>query len=245
MYIATVNSTNDYLRLHPDIVTLRTDFQTSGRGQAGNHWESEPGKNLLFSTRLKEIGLAATDQWFINMLVAVALYETLNTKLSTLNSTLTIKWPNDLYYGDKKLAGVLIENTLLGTRIADSIIGIGLNLNQTEWHSDAPNPISLKQITGEDYDPDDIMNMLLTTLAQLMPNMNRIRSDYMQHLYRREGFYWWEEREVSTMPTMNGTRTEQSFEAQIVDITSQGELVLQTHNQDIKTYNFKQIKYIL
>lgn len=245
MYIATVNSTNDYLRLHPDVVTLRTDFQTSGRGQAGNHWESEQGQNLLFSTRLKEIGLAATDQWFINMLVAVALYETLNAKLSTLNSTLTIKWPNDLYYGDKKLAGVLIENTLLGTRIADSIIGIGLNLNQTEWHSDAPNPISLKQITGEDYDPDEIMNIFLTTLAQLMPNMNRIRSDYMQHLYRREGFYWWEEREVSTMPTMNGQRTEQSFEAQIVDITSQGELVLQTHNQDIKTYHFKQIKYIL
>ncbi|MBQ0153978.1 MAG: biotin--[acetyl-CoA-carboxylase] ligase [Bacteroidales bacterium] len=245
MYIATVNSTNDYLRLHPDIVTLRTDFQTSGRGQAGNHWESEQGQNLLFSTRLKEIGLAATDQWFINMLVAVALYETLNTKLSTLNSTLTIKWPNDLYYGDKKLAGVLIENTLLGTHIADSIIGIGLNLNQTEWHSDAPNPVSLKQITGEDYDPDEIMNMFLTTLAQLMPNMNRIRSDYMQHLYRREGFYWWEEREVSTMPTMNGTRTEQSFEAQIVDITPQGELVLQTRNQEIKTYHFKQIKYIL
>ena len=245
MYIATVNSTNDYLRLHPDIVTLRTDFQTSGRGQAGNHWESEQGQNLLFSTRLKEIGLAATDQWFINMLVAVALYETLNAKLSTLNSTLTIKWPNDIYYGDKKLAGVLIENRLLGNRIVDSIIGIGLNLNQTKWHSDAPNPISLKQITGEDYDPDDIMNIFLTTLAQLMPNMNRIRSDYMQHLYRREGFYWWEEREVSTMPTMNGTRTDQSFEAQIVDITSQGELVLQTRNQDIKTYHFKQIKYIL
>lgn len=245
MYIATVNSTNDYLRLHPDIVTLRTDFQTSGRGQAGNHWESEQGQNLLFSTRLKEIGLAATDQWFINMLVSVALYETLHATLSTLHSNLTIKWPNDLYYGDKKLAGVLIENTLLGTRIADSIIGIGLNLNQTEWHSDAPNPISLKQITGEDYDPDEIMNIFLTTLAQLMPNMNRIRSDYMQHLYRREGFYWWEEREVSTMPTMNGARTEQSFEAQIVDITSQGELVLQTRNQDIKTYHFKQIKYIL
>lgn len=245
MYIATVNSTNDYLRLHPDVVTLRTDFQTSGRGQAGNHWESEQGQNLLFSTRLKEIGLAATDQWFINMLVAVALYETLHATLSTLHANLAIKWPNDLYYGDKKLAGVLIENTLLGTRIADSIIGIGLNLNQTEWHSDAPNPVSLKQITGEDYDPDDIMNIFLTTLTQLMPNMNRIRSDYMQHLYRREGFYWWEEREVSTMPTMNGTRTEQSFEAQIVDITPQGELVLQTHNQDIKTYHFKQIKYIL
>lgn len=245
MYIATVNSTNDYLRLHPDIVTLRTDFQTAGRGQAGNHWESEPGQNLLFSTRLKEIGLAATDQWFINMLVAVALYETLNAKLSTLNSTLTIKWPNDIYYGDRKLAGVLIENRLLGNRIVDSIIGIGLNLNQTEWHSDAPNPISLKQITGEDYDPDEIMNIFLTTLAQLMPNMNRIRSDYMQHLYRREGFYWWEEREVSTMPTMNGTRTDQSFEAQIVDITPQGELVLQTRKQDIKTYHFKQIKYIL
>lgn len=242
MYIATVNSTNDYLRLHPDVVTLRTDYQTAGRGQAGNGWESEPGKNLLFSTRLKDLGLDAGEQWLINILVSVALYKTL---AHSSTHPLTIKWPNDLYYGDQKLAGVLIENTLLGNRIADSIIGIGLNLNQTEWHSDAPNPVSLKQITGMDYDPDEVMKTFLTTLTELVPEMRRLRSTYMQHLYRREGFYWWEEREVSTMPTMNGTRTEQSFEAQIMDITPQGELVLQTRNQDIKTYHFKQIKYIL
>lgn len=242
MYIATVNSTNDYLRLHPDVVTLRTDYQTAGHGQAGNGWESEPGKNLLFSTRLKDLGLDAGEQWLINILVSVALYKTLTHSSKT---TLTIKWPNDLYYGDQKLAGVLIENTLLGNRIADSIIGIGLNLNQTEWHSDAPNPVSLKQITGMDYDPDEVMKTFLTTLTELVPEMRRLRSTYMQYLYRREGFYWWEEREVSTMPTMNGTRTEQSFEAQIMDITPQGELVLQTRNQDIKTYHFKQIKYIL
>ena len=77
MYIATVNSTNDYLRLHPDVITLRTDFQTAGRGQAGNGWESEPGKNLLFSTRLKDLGLDAGEQWLINILVSVALYKTL------------------------------------------------------------------------------------------------------------------------------------------------------------------------
>ena len=244
MFIETINSTNDYLKQHPDETVVRTAFQTAGRGQQGNGWESERGQNLLFSTRLKT-SLPADEQWSINMLVAVALYKTIHAKLSTLNAKLSIKWPNDLYWGDKKLAGILIEHTLSGGRIADSIVGIGLNLNQTLWRSDAPNPISLKQITGADYDPEQMMQAFLNELADLMANASNLKQEYMSALYRREGWYWWEEREVSTAPTINGQRTEQSFEAHIADITEHGELVLQTRDNQLRTYHFKQIKYCL
>ncbi|MBQ0136895.1 MAG: biotin--[acetyl-CoA-carboxylase] ligase [Bacteroidales bacterium] len=244
MFIETINSTNDYLKQHPDETVVRTAFQTAGRGQQGNGWESERGQNLLFSTRLKT-SLPADEQWTINMLVSVALYKTIHAKLSTLNAKLSIKWPNDLYWGDKKLAGILIEHTLSGGRIADSIVGIGLNLNQTMWRSDAPNPISLKQITGEEYDAEHMMQAFLKELADLMANVSYLKQEYMSALYRREGWFWWEEREVSTAPTMNGQRTEQSFEARIADITEHGELVLQTRDNQLRTYHFKQIKYIL
>ena len=244
MFIETINSTNDYLKQHPEETVVRTAFQTAGRGQQGNGWESEKGQNLLFSTRLTT-GLKADEQWRINMQVAVALYKTLNAKLYPLNSKLSIKWPNDLYWGDKKLAGILIEHTLRGGRIADTIVGIGLNLNQPEWHSDAPNPISLKQITGAEYDPEQIMQAFLSELTTIQADTSHLKQEYMSALYRREGWFWWEEREVSTTPTMNGQRTEQSFEARISDITEQGELVLQTRDNQLRTYHFKQIKYIL
>lgn len=244
MFIETINSTNDYLKQHPEETVIRTAFQTAGRGQQGNGWESERGQNLLFSTRLKT-SLPADEQWSINMLVAVALYKTIHAKLSTLNAKLSIKWPNDLYWGDKKLAGILIEHTLSGRHIADSIIGIGLNLNQTLWRSDAPNPVSLKQITGEEYDAEHMMQAFLNELVNLAANASNLKQEYMSALYRREGWFWWEEREVSTAPTMNGQRTEQSFEARIADITEHGELVLQTRDNQLRTYHFKQIKYIL
>ncbi len=248
MFIETINSTNDYLKQHPDETVVRTAFQTAGRGQQGNGWESERGQNLLFSTRLKT-SLPADEQWSINMLVAVALWRAVASctmyNVQCTKDKLSIKWPNDLYWGDKKLAGILIEHTLSGGRIADSIVGIGLNLNQTMWRSDAPNPVSLKQITGEEYDAEPMMQAFLNELADLMANASNLKQEYMSALYRREGWFWWEEREVSTAPTMNGQRTEQSFEARIADITEHGELVLQTRDNQLRTYHFKQIKYIL
>lgn len=248
MFIETINSTNDYLKQHPDETVVRTAFQTAGRGQQGNGWESERGQNLLFSTRLKT-SLPADEQWSINRMVSLALWRAVASytmyNVQCTKDKLTIKWPNDLYWGDKKLAGILIEHTLSGGRIADSIVGIGLNLNQTLWRSDAPNPVSLKQITGKEYDAEHMMQAFLNELADLAANMSNLKTEYMSALYRREGWYWWEEREVSTAPTMNGQRTEQSFEARIADITEHGELVLQTRDNQLRTYHFKQIKYIL
>ena len=114
MYIKQTYSTSTLLReLYteelPHLYTIRTDFQTAGRGQAGNSWESEEGKNLLFSALLRYNNIRATEQWRLSMLVAVALWEVLANYLP--QEQLSIKWPNDIYFGDKKLVGILIENS--------------------------------------------------------------------------------------------------------------------------------------
>ena len=117
MYIKQTNSTSTLLREQysenmPHLYTIRTDYQTAGRGQAGNSWESEEGKNLLFSALLRYNDLRAADQWRLSMLVSLAVWEVLAKHLP--EEQLTIKWPNDIYFGDKKLVGILIENSLVG-----------------------------------------------------------------------------------------------------------------------------------
>jgi len=244
MYIAQTNSTNTYLRQHPETDDVYAGFQTAGRGQAGNGWESEPNQNLLLSVRLRPQDILASDQWQLCMQVSVALWQTVAEYVENKNK-LCIKWPNDLYYEDKKLAGVLIEHTLSGEYIAESIVGIGLNVNQTQWNDSVPNPISIRQITGQEYRVDNLAMHLIQNLHNIGITSANWASLYAQHLYRKKGYYFWEEREVNCQPTMNGHRSVLSFEAQIAGITPQGELVLRRRTGEEKKYHFKQIKYIL
>jgi len=244
MYIEQIDSTNTYLKQHPEEDEVYTSYQTAGRGQAGNSWESEKGKNLLLSIRLHPHRIEVANQWKICMQVSVALWQVV-AEYITDRKMLTIKWPNDLYYEDKKLAGVLIEHQLTGNYIAESIVGIGLNVNQTQWTDSVPNPTSIKAITGKDTSIEELAQTLGKNLLNIGITSANWESLYMQYLYRREGVYWWEERVVNSLPTMNGNRTDSSFEAEILGITSQGELVLQRRNGEEKKYHFKQIKYIL
>ena len=124
--------------------------QTAGRGMDKNRWESEAGKNLLFSIALNVNFLEAENQFTISQAVSVAIVDVLSQFID--NQQLFIKWPNDIYFGDKKLAGMLIQNTVEGRMMGTSIIGIGLNVNQMEFSKDIPNPISLKMILGKDFD---------------------------------------------------------------------------------------------
>jgi len=244
MYIAQLNSTNDFLKTHPDTDVVYTDYQTAGRGQMGNGWESEQGKNVLLSVRLKHNKCLAQDQWPICEMASVALWQTVAPYVEQ-PELLTIKWPNDLYYRDEKLAGMLIEHTLCGPYITESIIGIGLNVNQTRWISNAPNPTSIKRISGKENDVAKLVEQLSSKLLNIGITSANWESLMEEHLYRKEGWWWWEEREVSTAPTMIGQQTDQSFEAKIKGITPQGELVLQTRDNETRKYHFKQIKYIL
>ena len=201
---------------------LYAGYQTAGRGQTGNSWESEEGKNLLCSIVLPP----AKNLYFLNIAVSVAI-------LRLIDEPLTIKWPNDIYWQDKKLAGILLENAIVGSEITYSIAGIGLNVNQTEFVSDSPNPVSLKQITGKENDIDQLMQDLFEAVYTVLNEPEDvIWSEYKSHLYRREG-YW-------PFADTNGI-----FEAQIEDVLPTGEVVLRDENNKKRVYHFKQIRYVL
>ncbi len=248
MYIRQTNSTSTLLREQysdtlPDLYTIRTDYQSAGRGQEGNGWESEDGKNLLFSTLLRT-EVQATEQFRLTMLVAVAMREMLAHYLPA--DRVTIKWPNDIYYGDKKLSGILVENTLIGNRVAYSIVGIGLNVNQQVFASNAPNPVSMRQITDKEYDVAAMLDDYLEVLEkwQTAP-AETLRETYLSHLYRRTGLHPYIEREVSLVPTDIAQTADGAFLAEILGITPQGELILHKENGETKAYHFKQIRFVI
>ena len=226
MYIKSTNSTNSLMKemlakgeWPEGEYFVYAGYQTAGRGQTGNSWESEADKNLLCSILLPP----DKDLYFLNIAVGVAI-------LRVIGEDFTIKWPNDIYYGDKKVAGILVENAILGNEVKYSIAGIGLNVNQTTFISDAPNPISLKQITGKEYDIDALMQQVY---AKVQETLNEeVWEKYKNHLYRRDGFWKYEDQ--------NGI-----FEARIIDVLPTGEIVLCDRNGQNRTYGFKQIKYIL
>ncbi len=189
-----INSTNVFLY---DKISEKNDIsdtvvvashQTAGRGMGKNRWESEAGKNLLFSIALNVNCLEAENQFKISQAVSVAIVETLSQFVD--NQQLFIKWPNDIYFGDKKLAGILIQNTIEGRMMGISIIGIGLNVNQIEFSDDIPNPISLKMITGEEYDLENLLNQLIINIKNAVEslctveNQEAINSIYVSKLYR-------------------------------------------------------------
>ena len=261
MYIEQTDSTNSLMQrllrgeeqeyaacLEEKIPLLYTTYQTAGRGQTGNGWESERGKNLLLSYLLREPDIRPTDQFELNILAAMFTHMAIKDRLNDeQKKQLTIKWPNDIYYGDKKIAGILVENSLSGTRIQHSIAGIGINVNQERWIGNAPNPISLKQITGRDT---HIENVLMTFEVYLdmwkLYQPEECRAYYMEHLYRRDGYWPYVEREVSTQPTMNATsETEGQFLAKIEDILPTGEIVLVDKQNQTRKYHFKQIRYVV
>ena len=131
-----------------ELTTVTAEFQTAGKGQRGNTWEAERGKNLLFSFVLYPTFLEARRQFILSQIVSLSIKE----ELDRWSDEITIKWPNDIYWRDKKICGILIENDLSGHFIGRSISGIGININQNEFHSDAPNPVSQKQNTGQQHE---------------------------------------------------------------------------------------------
>ena len=167
----TLDSTNQYLQnllnegadIADNIVV--TDFQTSGKGQGKNVWQSEDGKNLLFSIALDMSFLKAEKQFLLTQMVSVAMINVLKKYLP--EESLFIKWPNDIYFNDKKIAGILIKNEIKGMMMGTSIIGIGLNVNQTSFDENLPNPISMKMITGEDYDLDELLSAVSYQLSAI------------------------------------------------------------------------------
>lgn len=246
MYISQTNSTNSWLKEHPDCDVVWTSWQTAGRGQAGNSWESEAGKNVLFSMRLTKPQVAVDKQFALTMMVSLAVQKVVQSLLP--NEDVTIKWPNDIYVSDKKICGILIENRIVDKAVEEAIIGIGLNVNQTKWMSGAPNPTSVKQISGVETDIEQVSAAIEQSLREsqhLLARPEELKKQYLAVLYRFGQKALYAEREVNVLPSKILIGHQQNaFEAIITDVTEQGELVLQLENKK-KKYHFKEIQFIL
>ena len=234
---ASTNSHLARLAAHlPDATVLYTHCQTAGRGQKGNSWEAEPGKNITLSLLIKQPDVAVRDQFLISEAVALAVVDVVDK----MGIHATVKWPNDIYCGDKKLGGILIEHSLMGNAIGHTIVGLGLNVNQTVFVSDAPNPVSLAQLTGTEHDLDAIMRQLGERITQLChfgsdDERQALHERYLSRLYRNDGC-----EHPFALP--DGT----TFTASIVDVGRDGMLTLK-HSTDgtIHQYAFKQVKHII
>lgn len=186
-FVPQTTSTNDEARdprySHGDMI--RTEFQTAGRGQRGHVWTSPKGENLIVSIVWEPVFLPASQQFLISEAVSLALVDT----MVSYGIEASIKWTNDIYVGDRKLVGTLIENNLSGGNIARSIPGIGINVNQTEFDPSLPNPCSMRQILGRSIDRDELQHRLAATLAaryDQLENGDReaLQADYRSHMYR-------------------------------------------------------------
>ena len=237
--IDETDSTNRWMKeliqLHPSEETQHEmvvvcDYQTAGRGCGSNSWEAEPGKNLLMSVLMHPKKVSARTQFIITQIVSVALCRTIETVIGS-EHRVTIKWPNDIYVGDKKICGVLIENSIEGRRIKDCIIGIGLNVNQTEFRSDAPNPVSIAQLTGKETDREEVLNTFLEELTKQCENRN-IHRDYLRKMYRRNGMYPFE---------TEGSR----FMARVAGVNDDGRLMLEDEDGIAHLFRFKEVTFII
>lgn len=239
IHICETNSTNNHLQALcaeqqiKEFTTVVTDFQTSGRGQRGNSWESEPNKNLLFSFVLFPVFLEPRRQFLISQIVSLAIKE----ELETYTKDISIKWPNDIYWKDKKICGILIENELMGKNINQSIAGIGININQEMFYSTAPNPVSLWQITGKRYDCFEILKNIMLRIRTYYDLLQKnetssIATSYEKSLFRKEGMHRYKD-------------AKGEFLARIVGVEPEGKLILEDETLTKRGYMFKEVEYIL
>ena len=234
VHIDETDSTNRWLRERKqenasagmEDMVVWTDFQTAGKGQGTNSWESERGKNLLFSILYHPEGISANRQFVISMAISLAIADALGEQIGDVS----IKWPNDIYWRNAKIGGILIENRLSGQIIKDSIIGVGINVNQQHFHSDAPNPVSLWQIHGHETDREALLHEILDRFI-LYINQD-IKERYKGILYRRKGFHPYSDK--------NG-----NFMATLEDVEDDGHLLLSDESGKERRYAFKEIQYII
>ncbi len=243
--LAETPSTNSYVARHVETLpvpcAVRAVAQTAGRGQRGNSWEAEPGRNLTLSFLLRPEGILPREQFAVSEAVALAVCDTLQAH----GIEAEVKWPNDIYVGDKKICGILIEHSLYGHEIRYSIAGVGLNVNQEAFLSDAPNPVSMAQLTGRQYDLSDMCARLGRAVEERMaqiasPEGRRgLHAEFMRRLWRRQGGPW----------PFRDAATGREFRAHIADVTPEGYLALRTSDKPSdppsRLYAFKEVAFIL
>ncbi|KAA9338762.1 biotin--[acetyl-CoA-carboxylase] ligase [Hymenobacter busanensis] len=213
--------------------TVITDRQTAGRGQRGNGWEAAPGENLTLSVVWRPAFLTAPTQFRLNLAVALAAHDWASSLLGP-DPALRVKWPNDLFYHDQKLGGILIENTLGGAQIHWSVVGMGLNVNQTRFGVGTATSISL--LTGRSYALAPLATQLLECLEQRYLQLRNGRHDalhreYLSKLYRFDEWHYYE---------VEGQRSA----GRIVDVRDTGHLVVETATGTERAFGLQEIRHL-
>lgn len=236
--IQMTESTNNYANQQirgysiPEGTVFLTYDQTSGRGQMKNTWESETGKNLTFSMVLYPEFLEIRRQFMLSKVVTLGIYIALNKYVDQLR----IKWPNDIYAGNKKLGGILIENSIMSGLLKTSVVGIGLNVNQTVFTSSAPNPVSLQLLTNQHYDCEEILTDILNGIDSYYSLLKQddtetIDSEFISVLYR--------------LNEMHRFKTEELvFEGEIFGVNEIGQIQIRKSDGEVLEFHFKEVEFL-
>lgn len=234
-----VDSTNNYANrqiressVHEGTVFLAYD-QTAGRGQQKNTWESAPGENLVFSIVLAPEFLEIRDQFMLSKVVTLGIYSALNKYVVDLK----IKWPNDIYAGNKKLGGILIENSIMNGLLRKSVIGVGINVNQEVFYSNAPNPVSLKMLTKEHWDCDLVLSEILSGI------------DWYYKLLKNKEFVGINREFESVLFRMNEIHSyrtdDDEFQGEILGVNGIGQLIIRKTDGQLLEFHFKEVEFLI
>ena len=208
--------------------------QNAGRGQRGNSWESEPGKNITASLLLHPENYGAQHQFAISEAVALAITDYLKNK----GVDAEIKWPNDIYVGNRKICGILVEHVVTGRNLTRTIAGFGININQKEFLSDAPNPVSLSQITGAEYEIDREIETVSEFLEKYLTgiyNREKLHELFLQNIWRKDDAYY---------PFFDIKKDEKIL-GRIENIELDGTLSIVTEEGELRKFAFKEIEFII
>lgn len=234
-FIDTATSTNDIVRQsNTPFLMISALTQEDGRGQRGNSWESEPGKNLTFSFIIIPDFLPFQKQFYISKIVSNSLILT----LKSFNIKANVKWPNDIYIDDEKICGILIENDITSSgSIIRSIIGVGLNVNQSHFTSNAPNPTSMYLKKNIQYDLKEVATVFAKKFEQQYKqleaeNYNQIDTFYFDNLYRLNNWHTFRDKDGK-------------FKGRIIKVEPAGNLIIEKENKQQNSYLFKEVEYII
>lgn len=238
LYLSSCHSTNQYLKEMTDMQEIKegtlilTDFQEQGRGQRGSVWESEAGKNLMFSFLLRPKFLLISEQFYLNIIISLAIQDCLQAYLSDVK----IKWANDILYNYHKICGVLIENNIQGNHIQQSIIGIGLNVNQVSFRN--PNASSLKKELNKEIDSVQLLQKLTACIERRYISLRNgqkksLKNNYLSKLLGYQSIEYYKD-------------SEGEFEGKIIGIDEFGrlEMTKASQLQKVYTYQFKEVEFL-
>ena len=235
-----IDSTNHYaeqlLKVHKlaEGTIIFAHDQTSGKGQGDNNWESEPGKNATFSLVLFPDFLKTEQQFLLNKLISLGVIDFLDTIVK--EQKFTIKWPNDIYAGNRKIGGILIQNTICGSKFESCIAGIGLNINQMIFNSRLPNPVSLKQLTGMDYIVEDAVNLIVRCIDKRYLQLKNGSYEILDRDYQKRllGINKWRYYTVDKMV----------IKGKIRGVNESGLLIVEMDNGFARSFNHGEIEFV-